>query len=267
MKIKRYLYVVFTVIALGGLAATPALAENGNAGDHPRGSWFGHFWGGMHGGMGGADHMVPGIFGKVTAIDGNNISVAGKQGFGQDAADVTYSVDASNAKINKDGNPSSVSDIAVGDSLMVLGTVNGTDVAAKLINDGMPVRHADDSNNSSDNPVAIFSGIAGNGEPIVAGTVSSVSGSNIVITNKAGTYNIDASSATITKPGVSSPSTSDVVAGDTIIVQGAVNGTNVTATSVIVQNNEQPMGSSGNAPPHKGFFGSIGSFFVRLFGF
>lgn len=67
------------------------------------------------------------------------------------------------------------------------------------------------------------------------GVVSSISGTTIVMgeeSNEGGaSYTVDASKATVTNNGAAA-SLSDIKAGDKIFVQGTVNGTNVTATSV-----------------------------------
>ena len=75
---------------------------------------------------------APGVGGTVTAVSGNTITVTGRDG-------KTYTVDAGSATITKDETVS-VSSIAVGDTIMAGGTVNGTSVTASVIHDGkMPV--------------------------------------------------------------------------------------------------------------------------------
>ena len=112
----------------------PALAQtNVSAGVSVQGGAGIH--NGANGGMrrGG---MTSGIFGTVSATNGNSISVAAKAApNATSASPTTYTVDATNAKIYK-GSPTStvsVSSIAVGDSIMVQGTVTGTSVVATVI--------------------------------------------------------------------------------------------------------------------------------------
>ncbi len=65
----------------------------------------------------------------------------------------------------------------------------------------------------------------------VGGTVSAVVGSTITLTGKDGkTYSIDAGSAAITKD--MTVGISDIKVGDTLHVQGVLNGTSVTATNI-----------------------------------
>ncbi len=67
------------------------------------------------------------------------------------------------------------------------------------------------------------------------GIISSINGTTVVIAEEAdeggASYTVDASGATITKSGVAGK-LSDLKVGDKVFVQGTVNGTNVTATSI-----------------------------------
>ena len=135
---------------------------------------------------------------------------------------------------------------------------------------GMPGfgRKGPGRNSTSTPPV---SPIQGNGEPIVGGSITAVSGTTLTITNTSNvTYTIDASNAKIIKNGTST-TISNVATGDNVIVQGTVNGTSITASSVIDQGakatGNATSTSSGHGPSGSGFFGAIGSFFKHLFGF
>ena len=87
--------------------------------------------------------VMPGVFGTVTAINGNILSVSGHGG--PKTATTTFTVDATNAKILKVGAPGSktssttvsVSSIRVNDMVAVMGTVSGTTITAKTIIDGI----------------------------------------------------------------------------------------------------------------------------------
>ena len=175
---------------------------------------------GFGGRMGG---HAPGVFGTVSSVNGNTLTVTSK-GFGQNTTSTSYTVDATTATVTKNGSASSLSNVSVGDNVSVQGTVSGTNVTATTIRDGMTGR-----------------GGMGRGmgqTPGVFGTVASVSGNTLTVTSKMGpsgstgmTYTIDATNATVTKAGASS-SVSSITVGDTIMVQGTVNGTSVTATSI-----------------------------------
>lgn len=163
----------------------------------------------------GAQRMISGVFGQVVSVTGNTITVNGKDG-------KIYSIDATNAKIFKSKDNSLViTDIKIGDTLIVKGKVSGTTVSATVIKDGLwsasEVRHGK--------------------LPGVYGTVSAVNGTTITLTREDGkTYTVDASKAVITngvkakKPAVIT--VSDIVIGDSVMVNGTVDGTNVKANKI-----------------------------------
>ena len=112
---------------------------------------------------------------------------------------------------------------------------------------------------------------AGNGQPITAGNVSAINGATLTVTTKSNvTYTVDASNAKILAGQNATATIANIVVGDSVVVQGAVNGTNVTATTII--DRVKPVdNSNASTTPKKGmmggFFGGIGSFFGHLFGF
>jgi hypothetical protein len=209
---------------------------------------------------------APGVFGTVASVSGDTLTVTSKMGpitsaaGSANASGTTYTVDATNATVMKAGASSSVSAIAVGDTVLVTGTVSGTSVTATTIRDGMLMGQ---NGRPSTTPI-----IQGNGEPVIGGTVSAISGSTLTVTNKSNvTYSVDASNATIEKKNAAS-TLSTVAVGDSVVVQGAVNGTSVTASSVM---DGGVPSAQGTSTPHpggmQGFLGGIGSFFHSLFGF
>lgn len=200
---------------------------------------------------------APGVFGTVTAINGTTLIVQSKN-FGSNETTTTYTVDASKAVVTKSGSSSSVSSIAVGDNIMIVGTVSGTNVTATSIRDGL--MRGKNGNNSQTPPFSI----QGNGLPVVSGTVTAINGNTVTVTNKSNvTYTIDVTNATILKDRATS-TLSYVATGDNIIAQGNVNGTSVTASSLIDNG-----AANGNSQPasRPGLFGGIFGFFQRLFGF
>ena len=263
-----------SAMALTAFAQSPN-AEQGAAGLHGRGR------GGRPQGVGMRQHGE-GVFGTVTAISGTTITVE-KKGFGKNAATppvTTYVVDASTATIDKNGVAATLASVAVGDMISVTGTVSGTAVTAKTIHDGRPAigkgnREMQDDASGTNTPGANMPTaplIAGNGQPVVMGSVTTISGNTLDITNKAGaSYSIDASGAKITKSGKDA-AIADVAVTDVVLVQGAINGTSVTASSVIDQTFAHPtVAADGSMIPqsqkHAGFFGGMRDFFSHLFGF
>jgi hypothetical protein len=205
--------------------------------------------------------MMPGVFGTVTAISGNTITVQRKAfekpGTSTTTAATTYTVDATNATVTKNKAASSVSAIAVGDTIIAQGTLTGTNLVATKIEDGMMFKGQPGSNGGVVLP-------QGNGQPIVGGKVTAVSGNTVTITNSSNVaYTIDVTNAKITKNGTAS-TVSTVAVGDTVLAQGTVNGTSVTAVSLTDSAAATNNGSTGQ---HTGFFGAIGGFFSKLFGF
>ena len=200
-----------------------------------------------------------GINGTVSAINGTSLTVTSKAR-PNGAVQTTYTVDASKATVTKNGAASSVSSIAIGDTVMIQGTVTGTNVIATKIRDGLPQNQPE---------------IQGNGQPVVAGTVTAVSGNTITITNKSNvTYTIDATNAKFVSAGTTNSTISSIVVGDNVVVQGTINGNSVVASSVIDQKaktNESANKSEDKQESNRGFMGGmmngVGNFFKHLFGF
>ncbi len=247
-----------SVIAQGTVNGTSVIATALRDGMIGRGS------GKAHGMMGRGPGNAPGVFGSVVSASGTTLTVTAKARPNGGPA-VTYTIDASNATVTKNGASSSVSNIAVGDLVMVQGTVSGTSVTATSVRDGLPQGQILKQNS---NPA-----IQGNGEPVIGGAVTSINGTTLTVTNKSNvTYTVDASNAKVEK-GSAGSSLSSVAIGDNVLVQGAVNGTSVTASSVIDQGAAPTSANPSNSAPnaHRGFmgrvFGAVGGFFHGLFGF
>jgi hypothetical protein len=221
--------------------------------------------------------MKPGVFGTVTAVSGNIITVNSTHRTGPKPAagstttttpvttTVTYTVDASSATITKNNVAGNISSIVIGDTIMAQGTLTGTNLVATTVRDGAMTGRTPGAMGTNGQPNQT-SPIVGNGQPVIAGTVSALSGNTLTVTNKSNvTYTVDATNAKIVQ-GQNTITISNIVVGDSVVVQGTVNGNSVTASSVIDQKVSTPT-STTTTPQHKGFFGSIGSFFSHLFGF
>jgi hypothetical protein len=200
-----------------------------------------------------------GVFGTVTAISGNTITLQNK-GFGANPTVVTYTVDATNASILKNNTTITTSGIALGDTLIVQGTVNGTAVTATKIQDGFAPKPA-----PKKGPGPVVS-LLSNGQPVIGGKVTAISGNTITITNSSNvSYTIDATNAKITKNGATA-AVSTITVGDQLLAQGTINGTAVTATTVI-DGTATTNNASAEGEAHGNFFGQIGAFFKHIFGF
>jgi len=272
---KKYTLGVVALASVLTLAtAVPALADtNTSNASTTRGRPFGL------GHAQGAGMMKPVILGKVSGVSGDTITVAGQSGFGRASTTTTFSVDATNAKIIKNNVAGTISSIAVGDNVIVQGTVTGGNVVATLIRDvvmaGNPGQALGKGIVRTKMASSTTPNFVGNGEPVVAGTISAINGSAISITNKSNiVYNIDASGSKFLE-GNNTIGISTLKIGDAVVVQGTINGTSIVATTIIDQtgpaNNGTRPANSGNAGnggnPHPGIFGGIGQFFIHLFGF
>lgn len=236
--------------------------------------------------MGRPATMKSAVVGTVTSISGNSITVTVKGHQGEDRpkststiTSLTYVVDATNAAIKKNGATSTVSSILVGDMVVVQGTVNGTNIVATTIRDNNKIgkqddnklneggKKGDENGRSTSTPPAFV----GNGQPIVAGKILTVSGNSITVTTASNiTYTVDATNAKIFKDS-KIVTVGSLVARDTVIVQGGINGSSVTATTIIdksVVNPVNPPANSGDKEQVRGgLFGNIGKFFMSMFGF
>jgi hypothetical protein len=209
--------------------------------------------------------MSPIVVGKVSAINGNILTIISQQGFNRAAHNTTatITVDATNAKLLRGNTTITLSSIAVDDNIVVQGILTGTNVVATIIRDGKV-----GNGNEGDNNQALLQ-IQGNGQPVVGGTVSTINGSTLTITNSSNvTYTVDTTNAKIVQ-GKNTISLSSMKIGDLVIVQGTVNGTTITASTIIDQANSANALVTNKEGKQNGFgfFGSIGQFFRHLFGF
>lgn len=211
---------------------------------------------GMHNGM-------RAMFGTVTAVNGSTITISSKPMMkdSNSSQATTYTVNTSSTTIvDKNTAASSVSAIAVGDTVMIEGTVSGTTITATRIHDGIMAKGVVKAMGNKDE----VSLLEGNGQPIIGGTVSAVNGNTITITNKSNVaYTVDVTNAKITKSGTVA-SASNISVGDELIAQGTINGNSVVAVNVV---DSAKVSTSTNGNDHRGFLGTIGNFFSRIFGF
>jgi hypothetical protein len=158
-----------------------------------------------------AKRTPPAAMGKVTAINGISITITNAK------TSTTYTVDASNATVTKGGVTSAtVSNIAVGDTISVAGTVSGTNVTATTIHDGFGGGRG---------------GFGGRGGGAM-GTVTAISGTTLTVTTKAGgVYTVNASSATVKESGTAS-AVSAIKVGDTVMIQGSITTASMTAKNI-----------------------------------
>lgn len=168
------------------------------------------------------------VSGAVASVTGTSLTVTGTDG-------TTYAIDASSAKLFEPfGAPDlTLASIQVGDKVTVMGTITGTNVAAKSVTDQSFI-----------------------GRNVFMGVVTAVSGSTVTIDSMVGktktTYAVDASAATLKKGvGKGAPTTiavTDITVGDRITAVGTLSGTTVSATFVTDMGGKKKMMGKGMMP-------------------
>ncbi len=208
---KKNVFIAGSLLALSLLFSFPALADNGSGG----GGFFSRLFAGIENffhlhkkdeGKSLTAFSAHSLFGAVTSINGNIITIKGK-----DSA--TYTVDATNAAITKGGVTIGLADIVVADTILARGTLTDTNLIATNIVDGLPS--------------------SGNNQSGTIGSISSISGNIITVLGKNGTtYTVDASASKFMKQGTMI-TLADLKVGDTILVHGVISGTSIIADTIM----------------------------------
>jgi hypothetical protein len=205
MNQKYFRILILSLVALNLFAVSSVSAQTNNNGTGK----------GM---MRGVVRNQLGVFGKITAINGNTVTVTDIRN------SVVYTIDATNAKIIKNNVTGSISSIAVGDVISVQGTITGTNVVATTIREGSSMMGEQKNVTGINGTVTV---INGNTITVVIKTRSAKNGSTANTASPI-IYSVDASSATITKNGAVGTIAS-ISVGDNVTVQGTVTGTNIVA--------------------------------------
>lgn len=253
--------------------ATPALADTNERADAGNGR-------GMFGIRAIFAPHNPEVVGKITAINGTTLTVDGnaprqrgnKDKDAERGSRTTYTINASSAQVFRGAATTTLTSLVVGDTVSVQGTVDGTTVTATSIRTGVigmgnMLRKVEQK--LKDRPLPPAQAVMqGNGQPVVAGTVTAQSGSTLTLTNKGNvSYAIDAASATVIKRGATTTLAS-VIVGDSVVVQGTINGTAVTASTVVDHGVAATSTEKReDVRPLGGIFKQLGGMFSRMFGF
>ena len=146
-----------------------------------------------------------------------------------------------------------------------MGKTSGATITATRVMDGLPKMGEGKKDQRPDDTKPTF---VGNGMPVVAGKITAITGNSVTLTNRENvTYTVDVTNAKVEQKGVAT-TVSALAVGDMAIAQGTVNGTTVTATSIIDQGvapTPKQADETPQSPEKKGFFGKIGAFFGRFF--
>lgn len=167
----------------------------------------------------------PAVVGTVTAKTDTTLTIkAGNSG-------TIYVVDASNAKVRRGNDDISFSSISVNDAVVIQGAISGNTIVATSIVTAKAGTVTKPMPND-------MSGIIG--------TITATSDTSITIVGKNGTtYTVMTADASIWKDKNSKGGMDDLDVGDSVIIQGKVNGTSVTATNVVEVNLPQEMAHAG----------------------
>lgn len=264
------------IVAASIATMSQAFAEEAPQNTQNKGKALGVYNQGRGEHQGGRQMMLsrPAAVGTVTAINGNTLTLTEKVRPGDTPSQAKiFTIDLSGATVMKNNATSSPSSIIVGDSLFVQGTVTGTTIKATIVHDGEP-----EKGNRPMGGSGMMMNMNGNGQPVIAGTVSAINGTSITITNRSNVvYTADIAKAAISKNNATTTIQS-VVAGDNVIVQGTINGTSVIASTVIdngaqkaqdveATSNKIHKNEDMNQSQKTGFLGQMTGFFSRMFGF
>jgi hypothetical protein len=205
----------------------------------------------------GQNKRQPGVGGTITAIDGTNITITGKDSsvYVADVSAATY------VKITEPTVPTTTTerpkptitsialgDIKVGDTVMIKGTVSGTQVTATEVAVGIftggpggMMGHKGEASHDH----------APEGEhkakPAAAGIIQTVAGNTVTIKDRnSAIYTVDATSAKILKDSGTRGTApvqgtiADLTVGNMLMAQGTLSGSTVVATEIVTGPQRQP---------------------------
>jgi hypothetical protein len=195
---------------------------------------------------------LPGVFGTITKIDGDRITISNPI---DNSTSVVELADGGKIMKQVDGQ---ASDIKVGDSIAAFGSKNGDDLAAEAVSiggEGMvagagagPVRierpAGGDAGGSAPPAGGDFQVVEGQGQQgggaqgnvpeVVGGTVEKIDGSTLTVKTADGTATVTLSDSTKVQKQVE-VKLSDLGLGETIMATGTREGDTLKATTINVQ--------------------------------
>ncbi len=212
------------------------------------------------------------ILGTVSSINGNNILLYIKQGTSAKTknqlpviATTTHVVDATNASVLINNATSSISEIAVGDTLFVQGVADGNKkIIANIIRDIATINSkvkVISNNNQKQNSTSTLANNSGS-QPVIIGTVTSINNSTIIIKDRNSTsFSIDATSAKILKKN-GEILVSNIALGDYLMVQGKISSSSAVATVIL---DRGIIATTSASKSTTNIFNKIGNFIKGLF--
>jgi Domain of unknown function (DUF5666) len=233
-------------LAAGGYGIANAATGSGSPSTQNGAPRFGHWFGGAR----------PAAAGTVGVVGTNTFTVKGRNG-------ATTTVDVTSSTTYKDYGAThpTFANVKAGEFVAVGGSSSSGTVHATSVMIGGPKGHRGSGGYGGP-------GRFGGARPAVAGTVGVVGTNTFTVKGRNGTTTtVDVSSSTTYKdPGVTSPSLSDVKAGEFVAVGGSSSSGTVHATSVMIGGPGGPGGfggfhgfGGGTPPAATGTVGNVGT--------
>jgi hypothetical protein len=217
-----------TVVGINAASSDSSLASAAAGTNNATGGAGAFGPGGAGGQPGGAPGQGPGAGGTITAIDGSTVTIKDLSG------STTKVVTTSSTTVTKTAS-GALSDIQLGDHVVVTGTGTASKIAAQRVDDLGATSGATSDGRGGPGPSANANAGANTG--VTSGTVAAIDGSTltVTVTDSSGTsgasITITTSSAT-TYTVEHSIAVSDLAVGDQIMVVGTTTNGAVAATRI-----------------------------------
>lgn len=172
----------------------------------------------------------PVVMGVVSARTGTMLTVTSKDG-------ALYTIDAAQALITKslgrESSVNSVSDIPLGETVVVAGVLSDTTVTATRVIYGLGGALLKGGPGVVGDSIATAASLEAP-RPIAVGVVTTIAGTTITLeSTDSGTVTVDASDAMFLKTGDKATSIAGIAVGDTVSVEGVGTGAALSATKVV----------------------------------
>ena len=224
--------VAAAVLAAGGFFGVDAIASHTKSVASAAANGGPGGQGGFGGGQGGAPGGRGGVFGTIKAIDGPSLTLTTNNGS-------TETVTTTGATTTTKAVSAALSDVKIGDQVVVMGT-GTTTIAATTITDtgsnaptGAPagVGQAGGSRaNGSGGPPG--GGPFGAGGELISGTVAQVGSGALSVTESSGTTVTVTTSSSTRVTTVETIDVADLAVGQSVIVRGTTSNGTVTAAAI-----------------------------------
>ena len=246
--------VAAAVLAAGGFFGVDAIASHTKSVASAAASGGPGGQGGFGGGQGGGPRGGGGVFGTIKAIDGPSLTVTTNDGS-------TETVTTTRATTTTRAVAAALSDVKIGDQVVVMGTGTTTIAATSITDTGTNAATAAPAGagqaggsraNGGGGPPG--GGPFGAGGELIAGTVAQVGSGALTVTESSGTTVAVKTSSSTTVTTVETIDVADLAVGQSVIVRGTTSNGTVTATAIETGALAADQGAPGaqGAPPTGG---------------